>query len=257
MKNLLLNFSHQGQGEPLIIIHGLFGSSRNWKSLAKRFAEHYQVILIDLRNHGHSPFDSNMNYQLMVNDVFLVMQQLGIDSAHVLGHSMGGKVAMKLAQLHPGSVRSLVIADIAPLAYQHDYADILNAVIKLDLAQISSRHAADKALAKGIPDQRIRLFLLQNIVISAGKASWNINWQALNNNMSIITGYENIEHWQISSPSLFLRGEESTYINQQAVELIKRHFNKVEFVTLENAGHWLHAEQPEAFYQAVFNFLNA
>ncbi len=255
MNNISLNYTVLGQGEPLIIIHGLFGSSRNWKTLAKSFAETFQVILLDLRNHGDSPFDSEMDFPVMVQDVLGLMQQLDIQSAHILGHSMGGKVAMMLAQQNPDKVLKLVIADIAPMAYQHDYDEILDAALKLDLSGISNRREADQLLEKGIKDQRVRQFILQSLVLQQGVASWKINWQAIKNNMRSIIGYVDIDNWQVNNPSLFIRGEFSNYVNDAGLELIQHHFLNTEVVTLKNAGHWLHAEQPANFYQAVYHFL--
>ncbi len=257
MNNLLLNYSAQGEGEALVIIHGLFGSSKNWKSLAKKFSENYQVILIDLRNHGDSPFDSDMNYEVMVNDVIALMSKLDLASANILGHSMGGKVAMKLNQLYPERVRKLVIADIAPIAYQHDHDEIINPVLGLDLQKIKNRKAADEMLETGIPDQRVRLFILQNLVFLQGQASWKLNWIAIKQNMESLVGYENIDHWEIKNSSLFIRGELSLYVSQESMNLIDNHFKDAEMVTIKNAGHWLHAEQPDAFFDAVINFLQS
>ena len=255
MKNLSLNYSVQGEGESLIIIHGLFGSSRNWKSLAKQFAENFNVILLDLRNHGDSPFDAGMDYQVMVEDVVALMDKLHISSAHILGHSMGGKVAMKLNQLYPDRVIKLIVADIAPVGYVHDYDDVIDPVLELDLSTVINRKDADKQLEILIPDQRVRLFLLQNLAFKQGKACWNVNWLALKNNMQLITGYENISQWKLDKPSLFIRGELSEYVTDKSWQLISEHFTHAEIVTLEKAGHWLHAEQPAAFYQEVSRFI--
>ncbi|MCK4708250.1 MAG: alpha/beta fold hydrolase [Gammaproteobacteria bacterium] len=257
MSRLSLNCSTQGEGDPLLIIHGLFGSSRNWKSLAKQFSEGFQVILLDLRNHGDSPFDLAMDYEVMVDDVIELMGKLSIQSAHILGHSMGGKVAMKLNQLYPERVNKLVIADIAPIGYTHDHDEIIDPVLELDLSTIISRKDADNQLEASIPDQRIRLFLLQNLAFKQGKARWNLNWKALKENMNSIVGYEDISHWSLHNPCLFIRGELSDYITDKSWNLITQHFTAAEKVTLANAGHWLHAEQPAAFYDAVVKFIRS
>lgn len=255
MKNLSLNHSSYGEGEPVLIIHGLFGSSRNWKSLARQFAENFKVILIDLRNHGDSPFDDAMSYDDMVSDVVSLLDQLKILSTIIIGHSMGGKVAMKLCHLYPERVKKLIIADIAPISYTHNYDDILGPVLNLDLRNIGSRQDADKQLEAAIPDQRVRLFLLQNLALQQGKASWKLNWLALKENMSLLTGYEDISHWTISTPSLFIRGELSDYVSDQTWEIIGHYFLNAELATLENAGHWLHAEQPASFFNTVVKFI--
>ncbi|MCP4078068.1 MAG: alpha/beta fold hydrolase [Gammaproteobacteria bacterium] len=257
MNNLSLNYTRQGEGDPLLIIHGLFGSSRNWRSLGKQFAQHYHVIMLDLRNHGDSPFDPAIDYELMVKDVIGLMDRLDIQSAHVLGHSMGGKVAMKLCHLYPGRVKKMIIADIAPVAYQHDYDEVIDPVLELNLAEIKNRKDADEQLKKAMPDQRIRLFILQNLSFHEGKPGWNLNWIAVKKNMSLITGFEAIKDWQISNPCLFIRGSLSDYVTQQSRDLIQQHFTEAQFITIEGAGHWLHAEQPVAFHDAVLNFIQA
>jgi len=255
MDNLSLNFTSQGEGETLLIIHGLFGSSRNWRSLGKQFARYYRVILLDLRNHGDSPFDPAINYELMVKDVMGLMDELDIQSAHVLGHSMGGKVAMKLCQLYPDRVKKMVIADIAPISYKHDHDEIIDPVLKLNLAEIKNRKDADEQLKKVMPDQRIRLFILQNLSFYEGKPRWNLNWIAVKKSMSLITGFEDIKDWQINNPCLFIRGGLSEYVTQQSCDLIRGHFTEAQFFTIEGAGHWLHAEQPVAFHDAVLRFI--
>ncbi len=257
MNNLSLNYTSQGQGEALLIIHGLFGSSRNWRSLGKQFAQHYQVILLDLRNHGDSPFDPAMSYELMVKDVIALMDDLGIQSAHILGHSMGGKVSMKLNQLHPDRVKKLVIADIAPIPYPHDHDEIIDPILELNLSGIKNRKEADDQLKKVMPDQRIRLFILQNLSFYEGKPSWNLNWTAVKKSMSLLTGFEDIKDWEINNPSLFIRGGLSEYVTQQSCDLILEHFTDAQIGTIENAGHWLHAEQPDAFYNAVIKFIQS
>ena len=251
----LLNYNRQGEGEALLIIHGLFGSSRNWKTLAGRFAENYQVITPDLRNHGDSFHAPGMSYQDMAQDILALMQALDIDSAHIIGHSMGGKVAMKLAHDDPQRVKKLVVADVAPVAYSHHYDDIINPVLALDLKTLHNRRQADEQLQTSISDQRVRLFILQNLEFKNGVARWKLNWIAIRDKMTDITGFEDISHWRVDNPSLFIRGEMSHYIDDSGKSLITQHFSDVQFETLAAAGHWLHAEQPEAFYRSVSRFL--
>jgi esterase len=253
----LLNYNQQGEGEPLLIIHGLFGSSRNWKTLAGRFAENYRVITLDLRNHGDSFHAPSMSYADMVQDILTLIDALKIECTHIIGHSMGGKVAMKLAQENPSRVCRLVVADVAPLTYPHDYDEIIDPVMALDLTTLRNRRDADERLQQTIIDQRIRLFILQNLEFNQGIARWKLNWSAIRDNMPEITGYEDISSWSVETPSLFIRGEQSGYINAEGTALIEQHFSDCQFKTIENAGHWLHAEQPEAFYRAVRSFLAA
>lgn len=244
-----------GEGEALLIIHGLFGSSRNWQSFGKRLAVDFKVIAVDMRNHGDSFHDPQMSYPLMAEDLEILMDNLGLHSAHVLGHSMGGKVAMTLCHLHPERIEKLIIADIAPIAYLHGYDDLIEPILSMDLSRINYRKQADEWLLSAIPDQPIRLFLLQNLVFTQGRAKWKLNWSALKQSMPNLTGFEDISSWRISAPSLFLRGALSDYVSASSWKRIQRHFSDVELLTLQSAGHWLHAEQPEAFYQAVHHFL--
>jgi len=255
MINPYLNYSCTGEGFPLLVIHGLFGSSRNWQSLSRLFSRQYQVVTVDLRNHGDSFHDSDMDYALMSGDIIELMDKLALNSAHILGHSMGGKVAMQLIHDYPERVNKLVVADIAPVTYSHSYEDLINAVMDLDLSAVTSRKVADIELAKGIPDQSIRLFIMQNLVIQNGQAVWKLNWSALRQNINTITGFQSIEDWQIHNPVMFMRGEESPYITPENWTLIQQHFSDAQLFTLQNAGHWLHAEQPAAFADAVLQFL--
>jgi len=252
-----LNFNEQGAGEPLLIIHGLFGSSRNWNTLARRFAQHFRVITLDLRNHGDSFHDPDMGYGVMASDVIDVMDTLAIDRANLLGHSMGGKVAMKLSHDFTQRVERLVVADIAPVRYPHHYNDIIEPVMALDLAAIKNRQLADEMLMHDITDQRVRLFILQNLVFQDGHARWKLNWVAIRDNMQKITGFDDITDWLLATPSLFICGEQSNYVDAEARAIIEKHFLNARFSSLAQAGHWLHAEQPEAFYQQVYSFIAA
>lgn len=257
MSHPLLNYTSQGEGQPLLIIHGLFGSSRNWQSLARQWASNYQVITLDLRNHGDSFHDQQMNYQVMTDDVVELLDHLGLDQIFLLGHSMGGKLAMCLSQQSPQLVKKLVVADIAPVAYEHEYDELIDPILMLDLNQVSNRKQADEELAASIHDQRIRLFLLQNLSFSEGRSVWKLNWPVLKNAMSSITGFVDISDWSILVPSLFIRGGLSPYVTNQHWTLIQQHFLQSQLVTLEKAGHWLHAEQPGLFYDQVSQFFSS
>lgn len=255
MNNPILNFKKQGEGDPLLVIHGLFGSSRNWQSLSQQLARQYTVITVDLRNHGDSFHDAEMNYSVMTRDVEILMDQLDLESAHVLGHSMGGKVAMTLSYLNSDRIRKLIVADIAPVSYSHSYTNLIQPILDLDLSSITRRKQADEQLAQSIKDQGIRLFLLQNLAFSEGRAYWKLNWPVLDRSLPTITDFFDISDWSIPHQCLFIRGGLSDYVNQEHWQFLQPHFPHAQLVTLENAGHWLHAEQPEAFYQSVSSFL--
>ena len=164
-----LFYSRVGQGEPLLILHGLFGSSRNWQSLARRYAEHYEVFSVDLRNHGQSFHTEEMSYPLMAEDVSRLVDQLGLGDIRVIGHSMGGKVAMQLAIEHGNLLNRIVVADIAPVSYQHDHNDTVGALMAVDIERINSRADADAQLQPLIGEAPLRAFLLQNLVRQDGQ----------------------------------------------------------------------------------------
>lgn len=255
MLNPILNYTLQGQGDPLLIIHGLFGSLRNWQTLSKGFAEHFKVISLDLRNHGDSFHDEEMSYTFMAEDVLLLMDELGLTSAHVLGHSMGGKVAMTLCHNYPQRVNKLIIADIAPLTYRHNYDELIVPILELDISSFKSRKEADLALAGSITDQRIRLFLMQNLSLGGGVLQWKLNWTALHKNMEALIGFPSIISWSIDNQSLFIRGALSDYVLDENWAFIQSHFTQARLHTINNAGHWLHADQPALFHDEVLKFL--
>ena len=252
----LLHYSETGSGEPLFILHGLFGSSKNWQSLASVFSKHFKVFTLDLRNHGQSFHHQEMNYGVMVGDVYRLMVHLGIDSCSLIGHSMGGKTAMLLALEHPQIVSQLVVADIAPVAYSHAYQHLIEPILRLRLDQLDSRSSADKALQGDIPDTLLRNFLLQNLERKAGQWRWKVNWSAITRQMNHLTDFPNLPpEWRITTPTRFIRGENSEYIGSAEAATIAVHFDDATISTIENAGHWLQAEQPEIFSQIALSFL--
>lgn len=252
-----LNYSVTGEGEPLIILHGLFGSSKNWQSQARGFARYFQTIAIDLRNHGQSFQADAMNYHLMAQDVSQLLDHLGLSKYRLLGHSMGGKVAMTLAIQSPELISHLVVADIAPVKYEHNFDDLINPVLALPLESIATRAEADQLLQATIQEDPLRAFLLQNLVREADGWQWRVNWAVIQREMETITGFDPPrEDWSIEIPTLFLRGANSDYIGDAEIAEINRRFSKVKVETLANAGHWLHAEQPRAFSNAVIDYLS-
>lgn len=253
----LLHYSEIGEGETLVILHGLFGSSKNWQSLARVFSRHFRVLTLDLRNHGQSFHHDEMNYAVMAEDVKRLIHHIGIDSCSLIGHSMGGKIAMLLALNYPELVSRLVVADIAPVAYSHAHDHLIDPILSLALDQLQSRSAVDRALMQDIPDTMVRNFLLQNLERKGGQWRWKVNWAAIDRQMHQLTGFSNLPvGWKINIPSCFIRGENSEYIGATEEAEIKAHFEQVTIQTISNAGHWLHAEQPEQFSQLALNFLS-
>ncbi len=256
VEDTLLHYHRIGGGEPLIILHGLFGSSKNWQSLARIFAEHFEVHTLDLRNHGQSFHHPDIDYRLMAEDVYRLLSHLGIDRCRMIGHSMGGKTAMLLAWEHAAKISQLVVADIAPVPYPHDYDHLIDPILALELDRYESRSSIDEALQTDIPEAPLRAFLMQNLFRDGQRWRWKINWGAIKLNLDRITGYPELSaDWQVACPTLFIRGEKSDYIGESEEALILRHFNPVVIKTLDNAGHWLQAEQPRAFARLVLDFL--
>ena len=251
-----LHFTSNGSGQPLVVLHGLFGSGKNWQTHARRFAGHYRVVTVDLRNHGDSFHADEMNYPVMASDVEQLLQRLNIHKCYILGHSMGGKVAMTMALQNPDLFSTMIIADIAPVAYFHHYDDLIEPILALHLDLLESRAQADQLLRQNIPEDQLRAFLLQNLIRGPGGWRWRVNWQVIQRDMEWLTGFIDLPAEKvIEVPTLFLRGEKSDYIGDAEIEVIKRLFSKPSITTIEDAGHWLHAENPDAFSRAVFEFL--
>ncbi len=253
----ILHYSQSGSGEPLVILHGLFGSNKNWQSLARQFAETFTVYNVDLRNHGLSFHDEAMSYSVMANDVSQLLQILGLQSCSLIGHSMGGKVAMTLAASHPELITKMIVADIAPVAYSRSYDNIIDPILAISLTDVTGRGEVDRELATSITDPMLRGFLLQNLSREGDNWRWRVNWSAIKQNMAGLFDFPlTSSDWQIDIPTLFIRGENSDYVNAESVVTIENHFSNAKVETLAKAGHWLHADQPLAFLQRVRAFLN-
>ena len=238
---------------PVLIVHGLFGSGRNWRAIAKRMARGRRVVTVDMRNHGSSPWADSQSYPDMAGDLAEVIASIG-GQADVLGHSMGGKAAMVLALDAPGLVRRLLVADIAPVAYAHSQSHLIRAMRGLDLASLESRNAADAALSAEIDSPQVRAFLLQSLDLEARR--WRLNLDVLERDMGLITGFPEVSG-QFGGPVLFLSGKESDYVQPEHRAQIKSLFPRARFAKIPGAGHWLHAERPRAFIAAAEAFLNA
>ena len=250
-----LRFDHYGEdGFPLIILHGLFGSASNFRTLAKLYGEKFSVFCLDLRNHGESPQDDDTSYDAMASDVVEFMDDQDIDTAHVIGHSMGGKVAMQLALTHPERVTKLIVGDIAPVSYPPHHVSVFDGLNAIDLAAISSRGDAENVLKDYIAEPGVRLFLLSNLARRKDQGFyWRMNLPVLD------AHYPDIAAAPTGTPfekdCLFIRGELSDYIPDSFFPAIYKLFPYAQIETLAGAGHWLHAEKPQDFTKLVMDFL--
>lgn len=250
-----LHFRKSGQGKPLIILHGLFGSSDNWFSLAKVFAEHFTVYLVDQRNHGQSPHADDMNYKLLTEDLDKFILEHHIENPHIIGHSMGGKTAMNFAVKYPDKLHKLIIVDIAPKQYPVHHDHILDGLHDINLTTLTSRNEADQLLSKQVPEPAVRQFLLKNLARNEeSKFEWRINIHAIDEHIREIGAGMQYDG-QFTGPTLFIKGARSNYYAPGDEENILNIFPTAQFTTL-NTGHWVQAEDPKAFAETVFDFLN-
>ncbi|MDG1240696.1 alpha/beta fold hydrolase [uncultured Planktomarina sp.] len=254
---MLQMISHEPENSPeasipLVIAHGLFGSGRNWGVIAKRLANHRRVIALDMRNHGASLWHEDHNYHALAADIAEVATNLG-QPVDLLGHSMGGKAAM-VAALSGAPIRRLIVADIAPVGYNHSQQPVIDAMQSLPLDHITSRTEADQALSAHIDDPALRSFLLQSLNVSERR--WRLNLLALSASMDQIIGFPDISGC-FNAPALFLTGALSDYLRPEHRPIIKALFPKARFAKIPQAGHWLHAEKPHEFEAAVRVFLEA
>ena len=245
-----------GEGEKdLLILHGFLGMGDNWKTHAKHWAtQGWRVHLIDQRNHGRSFWSDDFNYDFMAEDLLKYFDAHKIAEATLLGHSMGGKVAMQFACTNPEKVTQLIVADIAPKAYPPHHQQILNGLAALNFSQITSRKEADQTLSNFIKEAGIRQFLLKNIYrVTPTQLGLRINIAVLKNASDQI-GTSLSQEMQYPGKTLFLKGEHSGYIEAGDELLLQHHFPQSTLVTIEKAGHWLHAENLMAFGQAIANW---
>jgi len=253
----LLHYTISGSGPPLIILHGLFGSGKNWQSQVRRYRNQFNVVSVDLRNHGLSFHDHEMNYAAMVDDVMQLLDALELPRCCLLGHSMGGKLGMMIAWQYPQRIERLVVADIAPVNYQHHFDDLIEAVMAIPLDEFHTRKEVDLWLRVQIPDDMLRGFLLQSLVRVGDGWQWRIHWAAIKQNFSRLSAFDELPpDWRITVPSLFIRGARSDYITDTGLTAIAEHFQAANMVTVANAGHWLHFEQPDQFSEYVLDFLS-
>ena len=248
-----LHYRKYGEGQPLIILHGLFGSSDNWQTLGKKFAENFEVYLVDQRNHGHSPKSNEFNYQLLSDDLYNLIRDLELENIILVGHSMGGKTVMTFAQKYPEFIEKLIVVDIGPKAYPMHHNIILEGLNSLDLSIIKSRGQADKQLSIFIEDNGVKQFLLKNLFwVEKGQLGWRINIPVLEDKMPNIIAA--IPDKIVETPTLFIRGEKSNYIAEDDFQNIYDQFPNSEIETIYDAGHWVHAENPFSFYNMIIDF---
>ena len=249
----MLHYRVLGKGDPLVILHGLFGSSDNWQSQAKIFAEFYTVYLVDLRNHGHSFWSPAHSYALMAKDLRFLTEELNLKKIILLGHSMGAKVAMTFAQQHPSLLDKLILVDMGIKEYPMHHQHILAGIHGLNLAAYKTRGEAEIDLEKHVENQGVRQFLLKNLYWkSKGELAWRMNVSLLEKNMGEILSA--IPKQVILTTTIFIRGELSNYILDEDIPDIENVFPDSEFETISGAGHWVHAEAQEKFIHAVLGF---
>ena len=240
---------------PVLLVHGLYGQGRNLGAQARRLAQTRRVVTVDLRNHGDSPQDMDADYSALAGDLARLIGDLG-GRVDLVGHSMGGKAAMVLALTQPGLVRRLVIMDIAPIAYDHDQTRYIDAMEALDLSAITRRSQADAAMAADVPEPGVRAFLLQNLDLKATPPAWKLNLPALRAAMPQIVGWpDDLPQGSFPGKVMALRGARSDYVADAGEAALRAHFPQVRIVTLKDAGHWLHADAPEAVAETLVSFL--
>lgn len=247
----------------IVIVHGLFGQARNWTAIARRLAEKYHVVTADLRNHGRSGWDMDMTYRAMAADLAELIRDVASKPVHLIGHSMGGKASMVLALSQnaqdAGLVSDLVVVDIAPVVYDHDYTDFITAMRGVDFDAVSRRAEVEEALSAGISEKGVRQFLAQNVATDkqTGKMAWQVNIDAMAGHLSDITGWPQsdlADHYD--GDVLFISGATSHYVDPNDRDHIKSLFPKAAFTSIKGAGHWVHAEKPEAVLLTLSAFLN-
>ncbi|MFM7006237.1 MAG: alpha/beta fold hydrolase [Flavobacteriales bacterium] len=248
-----LYYKQFGAGKPMVILHGLFGFSDNWLTHAKKFAEYYEVTVVDLRNHGHSPWSDEFSYALMVADLHALFKELNIEKPILLGHSMGGKLAMHFDQAFPNFLEKIIVVDMGVKAYPPHHAHILAAIHAIDLTQMSARSEAEAILKSFIDSEGVRQFLLKNLYWQEkGKLAWRVNFPVLEASMSEILSA--LPCKESFTTALFIRGLLSNYILDEDFDQIESFYPDAQFASIPNAGHWVHAEAPDVFLDEVLAF---
>ncbi|WP_142848968.1 alpha/beta fold hydrolase [Telmatospirillum sp. J64-1] len=242
-------------GKPLVVLHGLFGSARNWSAIGRSLGAKRKIYALDLRNHGNSPWHDDMSYEAMAEDVAAFARAHSLGRIDLLGHSMGGKAAMMAALRHPDLIDRLIVADVAPVTYNQVFLSYAKAMKGIDLTGLTRRSEVESQLVETVPEAGVRMFLLQNLVSEDGKLFWRVNLDALMAWMDRITSFPEVEGQSFNAPALFLHGGNSDYVRPEYRPLILRLFPQARFSVIPGAGHWLHAEKPQDFTTEVERFL--
>jgi esterase len=257
METVDLAYEELGKDNPvtLIILHGFFASSRNWRKIAERLSASFHVYVLDMRNHGLSPHHVLMDYPSMSADVLRFMDAQALSTAHIMGHSMGGKIAMWLALNHPERTNKLLVVDIAPKSYTHSFDNTIRALIELPLDAIHNRKQAEEMLAERIPELDYRQFLLQNLILDNKSYKWRVDLDVFFQMAPNIAAFPATNHLMANQGhTLFIAGADSAYVTQDDTSTL---FPNAIFKTIAKAGHWLHVQQPEVFTEVVENFLQS
>nr|WP_294554765.1 alpha/beta fold hydrolase [uncultured Rhodopila sp.] len=250
---MILNTIQSGEGPPVVLLHGLFGSARNFGAIQRALAPRFRVIALDMRNHGDSPHGADMRYPAQASDVRDTLHSIGVEHAAVIGHSMGGKAAMALALTTPGLVNRLLVSDIAPVPYQHHNTGVAEAMLAIPLTASLTRQQAAAALEAAVPRPDVRAFLLQNLRFGASPR-WRIGLEEIAAAIADLEGWAAIPG-TYEGPSLFLSGANSDYLLPEHRPAIKAQFPAARFVAVKNAGHWVHADNPAGFLAVLEAFL--
>lgn len=253
--SVTLNVRAAGESGPvLILLHGLFGSSANWGGIARKLSEQYRVLVPDLRNHGQSPHHDDVSYAAMVGDLLGLLDSLQLESAALVGHSMGGKLAMQMALSHPERVQGIAVVDMAPVAYRHNFNVIFRGFAAVDLASLNNRREADEQMSRHVLDPQVRAFLLQNLHRTDQGWVWRANLPALEAHQQEITGFSP-PHAAYRNPTHFIHGGSSDYLLPEYEPEVFRLFPRAQICKVEGAGHWVYAEQPQGFARCLDAFL--
>lgn len=247
--------SYGESGSPVVVMHGLFGSSRNWMTAARRLAAGHRVFAFDLRNHGTSPHTETMSYPEMADDVHETITDLGVGPVALVGHSMGGKTAMLTALRHPEVVERLVVVDAAPVAYPPAFVEYAQAMRNADLSSVQRRADVDAQLVEAVPTPGTRAFLLQNLILDDQGARWRPNLPVIEAALPAISGWPEGETGSYDGPTLFIYGGKSDYVQQDHRDTIEGYFPQATYVEIPEAGHWVHAERLDDFLAALTPFL--
>jgi pimeloyl-ACP methyl ester carboxylesterase len=241
-----------GSGAPLVVLHGLFGSSGNWRGIARELAATHSVHSVDLRNHGASPWADSMDYVEMADDVRELIERLDLGRPVVMGHSMGGKTAMALALRHPERVARLIVVDIAPVCYADTLTPFVEAMRSADVVAAASRAEVQRRLQQAVPDHGVVPFLMQNLVTRNDHFDWRLNLLGISAAMPRLCGFPSaLSGLRFSGPVTVFAGERSDYVAQRDGASFRPMFTDVGVEVIDNAGHWVHADQPKAFVAAV------